>query len=68
MCQMQALKVCQVEKKWEIKCDLVEKSIIWKEEGTKSKVMVSCLKWWWVSWQSISIYVVCTWKNKFQTI
>jgi hypothetical protein len=31
--------------------DLGKKFAICKEEETKGKVMVSCLRWWWVRWQ-----------------
>jgi hypothetical protein len=35
-------------RKWkrEMDCDLVKKFAICKEEETKGKVMVSCLRWW----------------------
>jgi hypothetical protein len=32
------------KQKWEMKCDLINKSAICKEEETKSKVMVSYLR------------------------
>jgi len=43
---------------------LVKKSAICKEEGTKGKAMVSCLRWWRVRWQSISMCLVCSWKTE----
>jgi hypothetical protein len=41
---------------------------ICKEEGTKGKVMVSCLRWWRVRWQSISICLVRSWKTELWAI
>jgi len=39
------------KQKWEMEYDLGKKFAICKEEETKGKVMVSCLRWWWVRWQ-----------------
>jgi len=47
---------------------LVNKSAICKEEGTKGKVMVSCLRWWRVRWQSNSMCLVRSWKTKLWAI
>jgi hypothetical protein len=44
MWQLQVTRVCQLEKKQKIECDLVKKSAIYKEEEIKGKVMVSCLR------------------------
>ena len=48
--------------------DLVKKYAICKEEETKGKVMVPCLRWWWVRWQSISMCLVRSWKTEFWAI
>jgi len=47
-----------------MECALVKKSAISKEEGTKGKAMVSCLRWWRVRWQLISMCLVCSWKTE----
>jgi len=51
-----------------MECILVKKSAICKEKGTKGKVMVSCLRWWQVRWQSISMYLVHSWKTELWAI
>jgi hypothetical protein len=51
-----------------MKCDLVKKSAICMEEEINDKVMVSCLRWWWIRWQSISICLVCLWKIELWAI
>jgi len=51
-----------------MKCALVKKYAICKEEGTKDKVMVPCLRWWRVRWQSISMCLVRSWKTKLWAI
>jgi len=45
-----------------------KKTAICKEEGTKSEVIVPCLKWWRIRWQSILMYLVHSWKNKLWAI
>jgi hypothetical protein len=51
-----------------MKCDLVKKSAICKKKETKGKVMVSCLRWWRVKWQSISMCLVRSWKTEWWAI
>jgi len=61
MRQLEALRVFQLEKKKrEIECDLVKNYAICREEGINGKVMMPCLRWWRVRWQSISICLVCS--------
>ena len=56
------------KRKQEMECALVRKSAICKEEGTKGKVMVPCLRWWRVRWQSISMCLVRSWKTELWVI
>jgi len=51
-----------------MECLLVKKSAICKEEGTKGKAMVPCLRWWRVRWQSISMCLVRSWKTELWAI
>jgi len=51
-----------------MECDLIKEFAICKEEETKGKVMVPCLRWWRVRWQSISMCLVCLWKTKLWAI
>jgi len=48
--------------------DLVKKFTICKDKKTKGKVMVTCLRWWRVRWQSISMCLVRSWKTKLWAI
>jgi len=51
-----------------MECVLVKKYAICKEERTKGKVVVPCLRWWRVRWQSISMCLVRSWKTELWAI
>jgi len=56
------------KQKWKIEYDLIKKFAIYQEKETKGKVMVSCLRWWQLRWQSISTCLVCSWKTELWAI
>jgi hypothetical protein len=51
-----------------MKCDLVKKFAICKEKKTKGRIMMPCLRWWWVRWQSISMCLIRSWKIELWAI
>ena len=51
-----------------MKCDLVKKFTICKEKETKGRIIMSCLRWWRVRWQSISMCLIRSWKIELWAI